>query len=63
MGDIPNRALFRGPVLKKFLQTYFKIVQGMSNNYSFLEAFQNKKVAMVQTVLLSVLLIDAWLFW
>ena len=43
MGDIPNRALFRGPVLKKCLQLYFKIVQGMSNNYSFLEAFQSKK--------------------
>ena len=43
MGDIPNHALFRVPVLKKFLQPYFKIVQGISNNYSFLEAFQNKK--------------------
>ena len=43
MGDILNRAFFRGPVLKKCLQPYFEIVQGMSNNYSFLEAFQNKK--------------------
>ena len=43
MGDILNRALFRGPVFKKCIQTYFKIVQGMSNDYSFLEAFQNKK--------------------
>lgn len=29
MGDIPDRALFRGPVLKKCLQPYFEIVQAV----------------------------------
>lgn len=28
MGDLPDRALFRGPVLKSCLQPYFEIVQG-----------------------------------
>jgi hypothetical protein len=42
MGDIPDCALFRDPVLEKYLQPYFEIIEGMTITYSFLEAFESR---------------------